>query len=160
MGFFDKSNEEVVDRVLSDFGNLNGVKDVVDGYLALVESEVYKKTVFIGFDGGADVDVEDLVLVKCAVKYLSTFPLRLPFIPLFDVKDFYVTYTFIWNIWRCQLGRELSLEENTTVFHSNLTTRIIFLLEDFDSNLETPPVDEEFFRKLVRLRRRINVLKN
>ncbi|MDP2836417.1 MAG: hypothetical protein Q8N97_05495 [Methanobacteriaceae archaeon] len=154
MGFFDKSNEEVVDRVLSDFGNLNGVKDVVDGYLALVESEVYKKTVFIGFDGGADVDVEDLVLVKCAVKYLSTFPLRLPFIPLFDVKDFYVTYTFIWNIWRCQLGRELSLEENTTVFHSNLTTRIIFLLEDFDSNLETPPVDEEFFRKLGKIKKK------
>ena len=153
MGFFDKSNDEVVDRVLSDFGNVNGVKDVVDGYLALVESEVYKKTVFIGFDGGADVDVEDLVLVKCAVKYLSTFPLRLPFIPLFDVKDFYVTYTFIWNIWRCQLGRELSLEENTTVFHSNLTTRIIFLLEDFDSNLETPPVDEEFFRKLGKIKK-------
>jgi hypothetical protein len=153
MGFFEKSNEEVVGSVLTDFGDVVGVKDVVDGYLGLIESEVYEKTVFIGFDGGLDVDVEDLVLVRWAVKYLSTFPLRLPFLPLFDVKDFYVTYTFIWNIWRCQLGRELSLEENTAVFHSNLATRIIFLLEDFDSNLETTLVDEEFFRKLGKIKK-------
>ena len=54
MGFFEKSNEEVVDRVLRDFGDVNGVRDVVDGYLGLVDSEVYKKTVFIGFDSVGD----------------------------------------------------------------------------------------------------------
>ena len=99
----------VAEVILRDFGDVNGIRDVVDGYLCLVDSEVYKKTVFIGFDGGADgLDAEDLDLLKLAAKYLTTFPLRLPFIPLFDVKDFYVTYTFVWNIWRCQLDRELN----------------------------------------------------
>ena len=153
MGFFDsKPNDVVAKGIIRDFGDIIGVGDVVDGYLALIESEIYKKTVFIGFiDSGEDEDpynIDEFPLVRMAFNHLNSFPLRLPFIPLFDKKDFLVSYTFIWNIWRCQLGRELSLEENTAVFHSNLATRIIFLLEDFDSNLETTLVDEEFFRKL------------
>jgi hypothetical protein len=155
MGFFDsKPNDVVAEVILRDFGDVNGIREVLNGYLCLVDSEVYKKTVFIGFDGGADVDVEDLDLLKLAVKYLTTFPLRLPFIPLFDLKDFYVTYTFIWNTWRCQLDRELSLEENTKVFYGDLAARIIFLLEDFDSNLETPKIDEEFFKKLGKIKKK------
>ena len=156
MDFFDKSNYEVVGRVLSDFGDVNGVKEVVDGYLGLVESEIYKKTVFIGFiDSGEDenpYNIDEFPLVKMAFNHLTSFPLRLPFIPLFDKKDFLVSYTFIWNIWRCQLGRELTPEEEKMVYN-DLTNRIIFLLEDFDSNLETPLVNEEFFRKLGKIKK-------
>ena len=154
MGFFEKSNDEVVGKVLSDFGNVNGVKDVVDGYLALVESEVYKCTVFIGFDSVGDgPDSDRISMLNIVAKYLSTFPLRLPFIPIFDVKDFYVSFTFVWNIWACQLGRELNQEECQKIYYGDIVKRIIFLLEDFDSNLETPKVDDEFFRKLGKIKK-------
>jgi hypothetical protein len=154
MGFFDKSNEEVVSRVLSDFGDIKGVKEVVDAYLALVESEVYKKTVFIGFDSVGDgPDSDRISMLNIVAKYLSTFPLRLPFIPIFDVKDFYVSFTFVWNIWACQLGRELNQEECQKIYYGDIVKRIIFLLEDFDSNENTPQVDEEFFRKLGKIKK-------
>ena len=154
MGFFEKSNEEVVDRVLRDFGDVNGVRDVVDGYLGLVDSEVYKKTVFIGFDSVGDgPDPDKISMLNIVAKYLTTFPLRLPFIPIFDVKDFYVSFTFVWNIWSSQLDRELNQEECQKVYYGDIVKRIIFLLEDFDSDLETPPVDEEFFKKLGKIKK-------
>jgi hypothetical protein len=157
MGFFDsKPNDVVAKGIIHDFGDVPGVEDAVDGYLALVESEIYKKTVFIGFiDSGEDEDpynIDEFPLVRMAFNHLNSFPLRLPFIPLFDKKDFLVSYTFIWNIWRCQLGRELTPEEEKMVYN-DLTNRIIFLLEDFDSNLETPAVDDEFFRRLGKIKK-------
>ncbi|PKL66372.1 MAG: hypothetical protein CVV28_10855 [Methanobacteriales archaeon HGW-Methanobacteriales-1] len=156
MGFFEKSNDEVMGRVLSDFSDIKGVKEVVDGYLELIDSEIYKKTVFIGFIDASDnesYELEKCPLLKMAFNNMTSFPLRLPFIPLFNIKDFYVTYTFIWNIWRCQMGRELTFPEEEIVFYSDMATRIIFLLEDFDSNLETPLNDEEFFRKVSKLKK-------
>ncbi|PKL67038.1 MAG: hypothetical protein CVV28_06405 [Methanobacteriales archaeon HGW-Methanobacteriales-1] len=124
MGFFGHDSiDEAMGRIIRNFGDITNVMDVVDDYLGFTDSEVYKKTVFI---------------------HLNSFPLRLPFIPLFCKKDFLVSYTFIWNIWRCQLGRELTPEEEKMVY-GDLANRIIFLLYNFDSNLETPPTDEEFF---------------
>ena len=150
MGFFEKSNDEVMGRVLSDFGDIKGVKEVADAYLALMDSEVYKKTAFIGFVNEKDdyFDMDRFPLLKIAANNLTKFPLKLPFTPLFGIKDFYVTYSFIWNIWRCQLNRELTLDEGRSVFYNDLAVRIIFLLEYFDSSQNTPQVDEEFFRKL------------
>jgi hypothetical protein len=155
MGFFDsKPNDVVAKGIIRDFSDVPGVGDVVDGYLALVESEVYKCTVFIGFDSVGDgPDSDRISMLDIVAKYLSTFPLRLPFIPIFDVKDFYVSFTFVWNIWASQLDRELNQEECQKVYYGNIVKRIIFLLEDFDSNLETPQVDEEFFRKLGKIKK-------
>ena len=40
MGFFDsKPNDVVAEGIIRDFGDVPGVGGVVDGYLALVESE-------------------------------------------------------------------------------------------------------------------------
>ena len=155
MGFFDsKPNDVVAKGIIHDFGDIIGVGDVVDGYLALVGSEVYKKTVFIGFDSVGDgPDSDRISMLNIVAKYLSTFPLRLPFIPIFDVKDFYVSFTFVWNIWACQLGRELNQEECQKIYYGDIVKRIIFLLEDFDSSLETPAVDEEFFRNLGKIKK-------
>jgi hypothetical protein len=155
MGFFEKSNEEVLGRVLSDFGDIIGVKEVVDGYLALVDSEVYKKTAFIGFVNEKDdyFDMDRFPLLKIVANNLTKFPLKLPFTPLFGIKDFYVSYSFIWNIWRCQLNRELTLDEGRSVFYNDLAARIIFFLEDFDSDLETPTADEQFFKKLGKIKK-------
>ena len=155
MGFFDsKPNDVVVKGIIRDFTDVPGVGDVVDGYLALVESEVYKCTVFIGFDSVGDgPDSDRISMLNIVAKYLSTFPLRLPFIPIFDVKDFYVSFTFVWNIWACQLGRELNQEECQKIYYGDIVKRIIFLLEDFDSNENTPPVDEEFFRRLGKIKK-------
>ena len=149
MGFFGHDSiDEAMGRIIRNFGDITNVMDVVDDYLGFTDSEVYKKTVFIGFiDSGEDEDpynIDEFPLVKMAFNHLNSFPLRLPFIPLFCKKDFLVSYTFIWNIWRCQLGRELTLEEEKMVY-GDLANRIIFLLYNFDSNLETPPTDEEFF---------------
>ena len=99
------------------------------------------------------LDPDRISMLNIVAKYLTTFPLRLPFIPIFDVKDFYVSFTFVWNIWPSQLDRELNQEECQKVYYGDIVKRIIFLLEDFDSDLETPPVDEEFFKKLGKIKK-------
>lgn len=140
--------------LLDDFGGVVGLKEVLDGICGLVNSSLYGDLMFVSLDNIKDPDVkmghdEELSLLeKCAFDNLSNFPLRLPFTPLVGIKDFLVVYSFIASFYYLRLGHKLDLEERNKVFYSDTATRILLLLEDFDSTMETPEPTSEFFKKL------------
>ena len=52
------------------------------------------------------------------------------------------------DLYSFRVGREFTLEELNKIFYGDMATRILLLLEDFDSNLETPQPTAEFFKRL------------
>jgi len=156
MSFFSaEPTVDVAGKVLDEFGGVEGLKEVIEGILALEDSEVYEKLVHVRFDGlmGSDVEIdrsedEFSSLEKFAIENLSKFPLSIPLAPLIGIKEFLVIYSFIAGIYHVNLGRKLNLEDRNKIFHSSMATRIILLLEDFDSDIETPNPSAEFFKRL------------
>jgi len=150
-----RPTEEVAEIVLDEFNDVKGVKEVVDGILALQENEIYEKLVSLSFDDLMDPDVEIdrdedkfSLLEKLALENLSKFPLSIPLAPLIGIKYFLVIYSFIAGIYHVTLGRKLNLEDRKNIFHSHMATRILLMLENFDSNQKTPEPTKEFFKRL------------
>jgi len=151
--------EKVAEKVLKDFSDVEGLKEVVDGVLSLPDSWVYDKQVHM--DNPIDSSVDKSYAVKSneytdlqllSVKYLSKFPLNIPFAPLITIKDFWVIYTFIGDIYSIRMGHNLYQEDLYKVEKGEMATRITFLLEDFDSKQETPQPTAEFFKKLGKIK--------
>ncbi len=156
MGLFSaEPTKEVAEKVLKEFSDVEGLKEVVDGILTLQSSEVYEKLLFLSFDDLMDSEVEIdrgvdkfSLLETLAIENLSKFPLSVPFAPLICIKDFLVVYSFIAGIYHVNIGRKLNLEDRKNIFYGSMATRILLMLEDFDSTRETPKLTSEFFKKL------------
>jgi hypothetical protein len=152
MSFF--SAEPAVDvagKVLDEFGDVDGLKEVIEGILALEDSEVYEKLVHgMGDDSRLDSgDFDELSgLIRLASENMSKFPLSIPFAPLITAKFVMVTYTFVYDLYSIRLGRDFTLDELKKIFYGSMATRILLMLEDFDSDLETPKPSAEFFKRL------------
>jgi len=142
---------KVAEKVLKEFSDIEGLKEIVNSILFLQDSEVYEKLVH-GVPNDPLMDSGDYdepsELVKLASKNMSKFPLTIPFAPLIVAKDVLLPYTFVSDIYCIRLGREFSKEELYNVCYGSMATRILLMLEDFDSNLETPKPTDEFFKKL------------
>jgi hypothetical protein len=160
MSFFSaEPTVDVAGKVLDEFSDVEGLKEVIKSILALEDSEVYEKLVHVRFDGlmGSDVEIdrsedEFSSLEKFAIENLSKFPLSIPLAPLIGIKEFLVSYSFIAGIYHVNLGRKLNLEDRNKIFHSSMATRIVSLLEDFDSDIETPNPSAEFFKRLGKIK--------
>lgn len=142
---------EVAKSLLDDFSDVNGLKEVVVAVLALKDSEVYDGLVYgteddLRVNSGNFDDPSDLV--RLASVNMSKFPLSIPLAPLITAKFVLVVYTFVYDLYSFRVGREFTLEELNNIFHGDMATRILLLLEDFDSNLETPKLTDEFFKRL------------
>jgi len=156
MGLFSaEPTDEVAKKVLDEFNDVKELKDVVDGTLALQENEIYEKLVGMGNPIDSSVDKrygiknnEYTDLEIFAAKHLSKFPLRLPLTPLINIKDFWVIYTFIGDLYSIRTGRKIYQEDLYKVEQGDMATRITLMLENFDSNLETPEPTVEFFKRL------------
>ncbi|MEN4017317.1 MAG: hypothetical protein PQ975_01790 [Methanobacterium sp.] len=156
MGLFSaEPTDEVAEKVLKEFDDVEGLKEVVDEILVLQENEIYEKLVHM--DNPIDFSVDKSYSAKnndysdlaiFAAKYLSKFPLRLPLTPLINIKDFWVIYTFIGDLYSIRTGRKIYQEDLYKVEQGNMATRIVLLLENFDSNQKTPQPTAEFFKKL------------
>ena len=150
--------ENVVQKLITDWNDVEGLSGLLDDILGLVGSKVYEDLVCVSLDDINDPDVkmdrdEELSLLeKYAFDNLSNFPLRLPLTPLVGIKDFLVIYSFIASLYYLRLGHKLNLEERNKVFYSDVATRIVLLLEDFDSTMETPEPTPEFFKKLGKIK--------
>ncbi|MBI5680403.1 MAG: hypothetical protein HZC47_05890 [Methanobacterium sp.] len=143
--------EKVAEKVLKDFSDIEGLKEVVEGILSLVDSEVYEKLVH-GVPNDPLMDSGDYdepsELIKIASKNMSKFPLNIPFTPLIVAKQVLLPYTFVSDIYCIRLGRQFSKEELYNVCYGEMAARILLLLENFDSKQETPQPTKEFFKKL------------
>jgi len=148
-----RPTEEVAEIVLDEFNDVKGVKEVVDGILALQENEIYEKLACVlskkedsRLDSG---DFDELSeLIRLASENMSKFPLSIPFAPLLTVKDVMIPYSFIYDLYSIRLDRDLTSKELYNIFYGHMATRILLMLENFDSNQKTPEPTKEFFKRL------------
>ncbi|MBP2045804.1 hypothetical protein [Methanobacterium aggregans] len=152
MSFFSaEPTVDVAGKVLDEFGDVEGLKEVIEGILALEVSGVYDGLVHgMGDDSRLDSgDFDELSeLIKLASENMSKFPLSIPFAPLITAKFVMVTYTFVYDLYNIKLGRDFTLNELNNIFYGSMATRILLMLDDFDSDLETPKPTTEFFKRL------------
>ncbi|MDI6723430.1 MAG: hypothetical protein QMD61_02150 [Methanobacterium sp.] len=156
MGLFSaEPTNKVANKVLDEFNNVEGLKEVVDGILSLQENEIYEKLVHMDNPIDSSVDkrygaknneYSDLELL--AAKHLSKFPLSIPLAPLIGIKHFWVIYTFIGDLYSIRTAHKIYQEDLYGVENGTMATRIVLLLENFDSNQKTPQPTVEFFKKL------------
>ncbi|HOI40947.1 MAG TPA: hypothetical protein PL168_09475 [Methanobacterium sp.] len=146
-----RPTDEVANDVLDEFNNVDGIKDVVGGILALQQSKVYEEFVF-GRGNDPRLSSEDFdelsELIRLASENMSKFPLSIPFAPLITAKLVMVTYTVVYDLYSIRLGRDFTSDELYNIFYGSMTTRILLMLEDFDSEEETPQPTAGFFKKL------------
>ncbi|KAF5067453.1 hypothetical protein [Methanobacterium aggregans] len=143
---------EVAKSLLCDFSDVDGLKEVVDSVLNLEDSEVYEKLVKIDMPVDSGVNLKENLNVtsldEVAEDNLSNFPLRLPLTPLISIKDYFTVGFFVGAIYSVEIGHKLYEEDLSRVAHSKMIPRILSMLEDFNSNLETPLPTAEFFKRL------------
>jgi hypothetical protein len=152
MGLFSaEPTDEVAGKVLKEFSDIGGLKEIVDGILALQQSKIYKEFVF---GRGNDPrltsrDFDELSeLIKLASENMSKFPLSIPFAPLITAKFVMVTYTVVYDLYSINLDRDFTSDELHNIFYGPMATQIVLLLENFDSHQKTPQPTAEFFKKL------------
>ncbi len=149
--FSAEPTDKVADQIIDDFNDIDDLKNVLRDIVSLVDSTVYKKLVLGTPDNSlinsGDYD-EPSTIAKLAGKNMSKFPLRIPGGPLIGSKEVLVIYTFINDLYSFRIGRELSSNELNALFYGDLATRILLMLDDFDSTKKTPTTDDKFFKKL------------
>jgi hypothetical protein len=159
IGFLSNDTNEVeAKRLLSKFGDIGGVAELVDLTLELEHSSVYKDLTYVDLDeiNEPGVDTSEIEEVPSFVKYaaenMSDFPLRTSFTGLLGPKDVLLNLVFLDSLYFLMVGRKLTLDDYRLTTFSVLPVRLMFLLEDFDSDLETPEVTPDFFKKLGKLK--------
>ena len=161
MGIFSNpTNEEETEKFLRNFGDIEGVKDLVAANRDLEHSSVYKDLTYVDLgeinEPGVDTsEIEEVPpFVKYAAENMSDFPLRTSFTGLLGPKDVLLNLVFLDSLYFLRVGRKLTLDDYRLTTFSVLPVRLMFLLEDFDfdSDLETPEVTPDFFKKLGKLK--------
>ncbi|MBI5679842.1 MAG: hypothetical protein HZC47_02970 [Methanobacterium sp.] len=151
----EKPAQEVAEKVLKDFNDVEGLKEVVDGILSLTDSWVYEKLVHgVVMDprvNSGDYD-EPSKLIRFAADNMSKFPLNMPFAPLITAKDVLVIHTPIYDLFSINIGRDFTPEDLNKIFYGEMAARILFMLEEFDSNQETPQPTKKFFKRLGKIK--------
>lgn len=152
MGFLDlESTEEIAGRVLTEFSDVGGLDEVINGILALQENTVYDMLVEGTPDDprvdSGDYDEPDL-FIKLASENMSKFPLNLPFSPLIIAKHVLLVHTFVYDLYSIRIDRELTSNDFNKIFYGDISTRTLLMLEEFDSEKETPQPTREFFKEL------------
>jgi hypothetical protein len=159
IGFLSNDTNEVeAKRLLSKFGDIGGVAELVDLTLELEHSSVYKDLTYVDLDeiNEPGVDTSEIEEVPSFIKYaaenIHKIPLRTNFTGIISPKDVWLHFTFIPSLYFLRVGRKLTLDDYRMFFGSVLPVRLMFLLEGFDSDLETPEVTPDFFKKLGKLK--------
>ena len=171
MGVSDlfKTADQLAEKTLNEFNDLEGLKEVIEGILSLKDSEIYEmfyKASVEGHEKGISVNEtkEDLLefpQVKLAAEVLKDPPLYLS--PLTDVLHlpplndviisthfFAVMHVIIWRYYTC-INRNLS-HNDLSKAHTIILERIMILLNDFDKPGEFEKPDKEFYQKLRKIK--------
>ncbi|MBI5680159.1 MAG: hypothetical protein HZC47_04610 [Methanobacterium sp.] len=151
----EKPAPEVAEKVLKDFSNIEGLKEVVEGILSLPDSWVYEKLVHdrenipLFKSGGYDKPSD---LVKLVSKNMSKFPLNIPFAPLLTAKYILIVYAFMMDLYIIRIKRDLTTIDLDKICYGEMAARILLMLEEFDSNQKTPQPTKEFFKRLGKIK--------
>ena len=153
------SLDKKVEKLLNNFKGINGLDDVVGRVLELENSEIYAKVhgasvIYdkLGFNPSQDVLVDRHIQYRYAASCLRDPILNI--YPLTDVIIFpkYCAVTGILKfIDYAYTGKKLSIEDLDR--HQIILERLMVFLYDFDELKKFKSPDEEFYRKLRKIKR-------
>ena len=149
-------NKNNAEKILKEFPDVKGLKEVLDDVQALMDSEIYEKVYeasekdpeeMTSYIESAD-ELLELRQVKLASEILKDPPLYMPsfFTNTIISSHFQATFAFIGGIHYAYTQRKLS--RNSTVKEHAILERLISLLDDFDKPVNFQAPDEEFYTKL------------
>ena len=162
MGFSDlfKTADQLAEKTLSEFKEVEGLNEVIEGILNLKDStsyEMFYKASMEGHEKGISVkenenDLLKFPQVKLAAEVLKDPPLYLP--PLNDVIiSIHFISTMHVIIWRYYTCTHKNLSHNDlSKAHTIILERIMSLLDDFDKPGEFQKPYKEFYQKLKKIK--------
>ncbi|WP_414470435.1 hypothetical protein [Methanobacterium sp. ACI-7] len=150
-----QKNRKNAEKILRDFPDVKGLKEVLDDVLALMDSEIYEKVYRAGQKDPKEmtsyIDTADDLLklrqVKLASEVLKDPPLYVASLTgVIIITHFQALFAFIGGIHYAYAQRRLS--RTSTVKEHAILERLMALLDDFDKPISFQPPDEEFYKKL------------
>ncbi|MBI5680405.1 MAG: hypothetical protein HZC47_05900 [Methanobacterium sp.] len=149
-------------NLISDFGDVNGVKELADEIKGLYDSELYErffktwkytdkhhnKVKFIEEDD-KKLRVAHLAHENMSHRILIYHPPLTDLITFFEV---YRMYSFFLDVYQMNTGKELGYEEMKKLHLCKLDEHLIFALDKFDEVTETPEPTAEYFQKLKKIK--------
>ena len=150
-----QKNKENAEKILKDFPDVEGLEDVFDEVLALMDSKIYDKVYEAGQKDPEKMTsyidtVDDLLKlkqVKLASEILKNPPLYVASLTgVIIITHFKALFAFIGGIHYAYAQRRLS--RTSTIKEHAVLERLMSLLDDFDKPVNFQPPDEEFYKKL------------
>lgn len=162
MGFRDlfKTADQLAEKTLTEFNNVDGLNEVIERLLSLKDSKVFEsfyKASMEGHEKGISVketeeDLLEFPQVKWASEVLKDPPLYLP--PLNDViisiHFISMMHVIIWRYYTC-INKKLN-HNDLSKAHTIVLERIMSLLDDFDKPGEFQTPDKEFYQNLRKIK--------
>jgi hypothetical protein len=146
------------DSIIKEFGDIEGVKELVDTIKGIYGSEIYEKfsNVYIFNDKHRDYknqislkDSKKVKIIRLANENMSRSIFSFPILSdLLGFLDFYRMYTFFIDVYEMNVGRKMDYSEKEKLYYSKLDERLTFALDKFNEVTETPEPTAEYFRKL------------
>ena len=149
-----EKNKKNADKILKEFPDVEGLKEVLDGVQSLMDSEVYDK-VYKASNLGEDIGnfsppskeylLEHYRQDRYASNVLKNPPLNL-FTDNIIFSHYLATTGTIEGINYVYKKHKLSL--NDLNLQHTVLERLMSLLDDFDKPINFQPPDEEFYKKI------------
>ena len=156
-----QKNKKNAEKILKNFPDVEGLKEVLDGVQSLMDSEIYDKVYEVSEidpeEMSSYIDTADELLelrqVKLASEVLKEPSLYMPsfFTDTIIFSHFKATFAgLIPEIYYAYSQKKLN--HNATVKEHAILERLMSLLDDFDKPINFQPPNEEFYQKLGKIK--------
>lgn len=147
-------NKKNAEKILKDFSDVEGLNEVLDDVLALMDSEVYDKSYEasnLGENiGNFSPPSKEYLLEHYRQDRYASNVLKNPPLNLFTDNIIFPHYLATWGtiegINYVYKKHKLSLKDLN--LQQTVLERLMSLLDDFDKSINFQPPDEEFYKKL------------
>ena len=149
-----EKNKKKAEKILKEFYDVEGLKDILDDVQALIDSEIYDKV----YDAtktkekklGGNETVEDLLKlpqVKYATKVLKDPPLYVASLTGVIISSHFIATVSMIDFISYAYKQE-DLSQNDLNKNYSILERLMSLLSNFSTVKEYKAPDEEFYKKL------------
>ena len=151
-----EKNKKNAEKILKEFSDVEGLKEVLEGVQSLMDSEIYDKVYEASEKDPEEmsyyIDTVDELLklrqVKLASKILKDPPIYIASLTSVVIFSHFKAFFagLIPEIYYAYSQKKLN--HNSTVKEHIILERLMSLLDDFDKPANFQPPDEEFYKKL------------
>ena len=154
-----KDANQLAEKTLNEFKDVEGLNEVINGILSLKDSEIYEKAYkdskMDPKEDSSYIDTVDDMLklrqVKLASEVLKMYPLYITILTgVIIATHFESTYGLIRIVDYAYIQKKLN-HKNTVREHAILE-RLMSLLDDFDKPGDFEKPDKEFYQKLKKIK--------